>query len=808
MDYRTLNYCLQKFERQINKIIYICGYVDVHKWIDHLNPNLLSFSQTITNTASLRNEVLGVTRFSGLFPPSSWYVRTVNQFIPSSWGTGQYNITVFTDYEDDVFEFIFNHNNEKTVQVNVTRRLPDLTVTHVNASVTADDVQAYLNVSFTVENVGKGVTTEAPWFDSLYISPHAHFSQSNTIWLGDFPHRVNLGSGKQYSIDTGPIRINRDLFGQRFIFVKTNTYGSVTENDLKSNIRSSGNVTFPQVLPNLVVANFTLLSRKVALLSDSEVSLKWTVENNGTGSTLKKSWQDAVYLSKSPTVQNNSTKLADAFFRQAISPGQSYTKVSFTKLPSDISGTYYFVLKVNEDGSIVEKGSQMNNLAWIRAEILPKPLPDLAVVDISFVFEEKRRFLTVVWSVANFGSSMRESLTWVDSVMISSSKGVIDGKDARVMASETVTTKLSEQLEYQLSAALQISDNVIGTFYVHVVTNSNKTLSEVSGTSNNIGVSRNPLNLPPPPAPRLILTIISSLPSQITLGVPFSIKFQVKNVGVAATKKTSWTDALYAYDRKDANRTEVTEKGTKLKDIPHIGALKAKSFYEKTINVSIPHGFRSSAFIHGFADIHSPFTPWPKIVEPINNTQPNVTHPNVTQPNVTLPTVTPTVLTPIVITEGLLPDLQGSLGDSKVQTRGGQPLNVTFNVTNTGESPVWGAWYNALYLSQDVLIDPFDRKLASVRATNLAVNDTVSLSAEVFIPFDTLDLDYYLLLSVDSKSAIWESDEQNNDAYRLIKINKTFSSDLAVLSVSSSGGEFSYGQGKNFLKHYTPKWKS
>ena len=808
MDYRSLNYCLQKFERQINKIIYICGYVDVHKWIDHLNPILLSFSQTITNIASLRNEVLGVTRFSGLFPPSSWYVRTVNQFIPSSWETGQYNITVFTDYEDDVFEFIFNHNNEKTVQVNVTRRLPDLTVTHVNASVTADDVQAYLNVSFTVENVGKGVTTEAPWFDSLYISPHAHFSQSNTIWLGDFPHRVNLGSGKQYSIDTGPIRINRDLFGQRFIFVKTNTYGSVTENDLKSNIRSSGNVTFPQVLPNLVVANFTLLSRKEVLLSDSEVSLKWTVENNGTGSTLKKSWQDAVYLSKSPTVQNNSTKLADAFFRQAISPGQSYTKVSFTKLPSDISGTYYFVLKVNEDGSIVEKGSQMNNLAWIRAEILPKPLPDLAVVDTSFVFEEKRRFLTVYWSVANFGSSMREPLTWVDSVTISSSKGVIDGKDAHVMASETVTAKLDEQQEYQLSAALQISDNIIGKFYLHVVTNSKKTLSEVSGTSNNIGVSRNPLNLPPPPAPRLILTIISSLPSQITLGVPFSIKFQVKNVGVAATKKTSWTDALYAYDRKDANRSEVTERGTKLKDIPHIGALKAKSFYEKTINVSIPNGFRSSAFIHGFADIHSPFTPWPDTVEPINNTQPNVTHPNVTQPNVTLPTVTPTVLTPIVITEGLLPDLQGSLGDSKVQTRGGQPLNVTFNITNTGESPVWGAWYNALYLSQDVLIDPFDRKLATVRATNLAVNDTVSLSAEVFIPFDTLDLDYYLLLSVDSKSAIWESDEQNNDAYRLIKINKTFSSDLAVLSVSSSGGEFSYGQGKNYLKHYTPKWKS
>ena len=741
----------------------------------------------------MRYEVLGVTRFSGLFPPSSWYARTANHVIPASWSTGQYNITVYTDYNDDVFEFIFNNNNEKTVQVNITQKLPDLTVTHVNASVTADSVQAYVMVSFSVENVGTGETTEAPWLDAIYISPQAHFSHSNAIWLGDFPHRVNLGSGKQYSMGTGLIRVSRDVFGQRYIHVRTNVYGTVTEDNINTNIRSSGNVTFPQVLSDFVVANFTLVSPEEPVLSDSEVSLSWTVGNNGTGNTLLKSWQDTVYLSNSPIVQNNSTKLTDSFFyRQALSPGQSYTKVSSMKLPSDISGTYYFVLKVNEGGSVVEKGPQVNNLAWIRTEILPMPLPDLAVVDISFVFEEKRRFLTVSWSVANFGSWMRKRLSWVDRVVISSFRGDTNGEDAHVLASESVTAKLDEQQEYQLSVALQISNNIRGSFYVHVITNANKTLSEVPGTSNNIGVSKEVLNIPPPLVAKLILTIISSLPSQITLGVPFSIVFRVQNVGLVTTKKTSWTDAIYAYGKKDANRTEVIERGTKLKDFPHIGALAANLFYEERSNVSIPHGFRSSAFIYGFADIHSPFTPWPEIVEPVN-----VTQPNVTQPNATLPTVTPTVLTPIVITEGLLPDLQGSLGNSKVQTRGGQPLNVTFNVTNRGGFPAQGAWYNALYLSQDVLIDPFDRRLATVKATYLSVNNTMSLSAEVFIPFDTLDSDYYLLLSVDSKSTIWESNEQNNEAFLLIKINKTFSSDLAVVSVSSSSGQFYYGEGNN-----------
>ena len=758
----------------------------------------------------MKYKFLGTTSFSGLFPPSSMYTRTVNHVIPPSWPTGQYNITVQTDYYNDVFEFIFNNNNEKTVQVDVTQKLPDLTITLVNASSKADTVQAYVRVSFSVENVGAGGTTEAPWFDAIYMSPHTNLSQKNALWLGDFRHRANLDPGKGYSMDTGPIRVSRDVFGQRYVHVITNAYGSVIEQNVKSNIRTSGNVTLPQVVPDLAVTNFTLVSAKEPLQSDSELSLSWTVKNNGTGSTLLKSWRDTVYLSSSPAVESNSTKLTDAFFyRQALNPGQRYSKVSFIKLPSNITGSYYLVLKVNEGGLLVEKDAQTNNLAWTRVKILPAPLPDLAVVFTSFVFEEERRFLTVSWSVANFGSWMRERFTWVDRIIISSSRGVIVGEAAHVLATESVNATLDEQQEYGLSAALQINNNIRGKFYVHAVTNADKSLSEVPGFLNNIGVARQILSVPPPLTARLILTITSSLPSQITLGTPFFIAFRVQNVGFVKTKKTSWTDALYAYGRKGANRIEVIKSGTKLKEFPHIGALAAQSFYEVRSNVAIPHGYGSSAFIYGFADIHSPYTA-PEIDEGNNVTQPNITHPNITHPNVTQPnithsnvtqpTVTPTAPTGIIITEGLLPDFQGSLGNTKVQTRGGQPLNVTFNVTNRGEFPAQGAWYNALYLSQDLLIDPFDMRLATVRATYLSVNDTLSLSAEVFIPFDTLDSEYYLLLSVDSKNTIWESDERNNEASLLIKINKTFSSDLAVVSISSSSGEFYYGEGKKYLQ--------
>ena len=767
----------------------------------------------------MNTEVLGRTSFSGLFPPFSMYTRTVYSVIPASWLTGQYNITVYTDYYDDVFEFIFNNNNEKTVQVNVTQKLPDLTVTHVNVSSTADSVQAYVRVSFSVENVGAGDTVEAPWYDTVYLSSHVNFIQRNALWLGDFRHKINLASGKEYNMDTGPIRVSRDVFGKRYVHVITNAYETVTEQNVETNIRASGNVTLPLVLPDLVVTNFTLVSAKDPLISDSQVPLNWTVENNGTGSTLLKSWHDTVYLSSSSTVENNSTKLAKVSFdRQVLSPGERYNHVSFIKLPLNITGTNYFVLKVNEGGSLIEKDTQGYNLAWLRVNILPAPIPDLAVVDISFVFEEGRRFLKVYWSVANTGSWMRKNASWLDRVVISPSRGAINNKDTRILASERVTAKLDEQQEYGLSVALQIDNNIRGKFYVHAVTNADNSLSEVPGFLNNVRMARQILSIPPPLAAKLILTIVSSFPSQITLGTPFPIAFRVQNVGFVTTKKTSWTDVLYAYGRKGANRTEVMENGAKLKEFSRIGALAAQSFYEVRSNVSIPHGFGSPAFIYGFADIHSPYTP-PDIDEGNNVTKPNVTQPNVTkpngtqpnatQPNITQPTVTPTVPSGIIITEGLLPDLQGSLGNTKVETRGGQPLNVTFNVTNTGEFSAQGAWYNALYLSQDLLIDPFDLRLATVRASYLSVNNTLSLRAEVFIPFDTLDSQYYLLLLVDSKNTIWESDEQNNEASLLIKINKTFSSDLAVLSVSSSSGQFYYGEGKLLSKFkLTESWVS
>ena len=753
----------------------------------------------------MNTEVLGRTSFSGLFPPSSTYTRTMYHVIPPSWPTGQYNITVYTDYYNDVFEFIFDDNNEKTVQVNVTQRLPDLTVTHVNSSTTADTVQAYVRVSFLVENIGAGGTKEAPWYDTVYISPRVNFIQRDALWLGDFPHRVNLASGKEYNMDTGLIRVSRDVFGERYFHIRTNAYGTVTELNVKNNIRASGNVTLPLVLPDLVLTNFTLVSASEPMISDSKVLLNWTVENKGTGGTLLKSWHDTVYLSSSPGIENNSTKLTKVFFnRKSLDPGRRYNHVSLVKLPLNITGTNYLVLKVNEGGSLVEKDAKTNNLAWTRVRILPAPLPDLAVVDTSFVFEEERRFLTVYWSVANTGSWMRKSASWVDSVIISLSKGAIDGKDARVLASESVTAKLDEQEEYLLSVTLQIDNSIRGNFYVHAVTNADKSLSEVSGVLNNVRVARQLLSVAPPLTAKLNLNIISSFPSQITLATPFPIAFRVQNVGFVTTKKTSWTDALYAYGRKGANRKEVMEKGTKLKEFSHIGGLAAQSFYEIRSNASIPRGFGSSAFIYGFADIHIPYTPLDidegSNVTQRNDMQHNVTQPNVTQPNVTHPTVRPTEPTGIIITEGLLPDLQGSLGSTKLETRGGQPLIVTFNVTNTGEFPAQGAWYNALYLSQDLLFDPFDLRLGTVRASYLSVNDTLSLSSEVFIPFDTLDMEYYLLLLVDSKNTIWESDEQNNEASLLIKINKSFSSDLAVLSVSSSSGQFYYGDGKLLSK--------
>ncbi len=96
---------------------------------------------------------------------SSYTVRT-QFFILPTFGSGQYNVSVSTDYRNQVFELNVNNNNMRRATVTLSRRLPDLVI----SSLAYTSLGNQLNISYTVRNVGSGDTIGAPWRDEIYIA--------------------------------------------------------------------------------------------------------------------------------------------------------------------------------------------------------------------------------------------------------------------------------------------------------------------------------------------------------------------------------------------------------------------------------------------------------------------------------------------------------------------------------------------------------------------------------------------------------------------------------------------------------------
>ena len=156
-----------------------------------------------------------------------------------------------------------------------------------------------------------------------------------------------------------------------------------------------------------------------------------------------------------------------------------------------------------------------------------------------------------------------------------------------------------------------------------------------------------------------------------------------------------------------------------------------------------------------------------------------------------------TTTTPISVVDGPLSDLTVLPTTNSLSFRGGEPAMIPYMVLNNGENSALGVWYEAIYLSADALLDAFDTRLKSiVNMQPLSVNESYSQSAEVFVPYDLTNGAYYLFFEVDVSDHIFELNETNNIARKVVMVEETVSTDIVLASVTASPTNLEYGSGK------------
>ena len=122
---------------------------------------------------------------------------------------------------------------------------------------------------------------------------------------------------------------------------------------------------------------------------------------------------------------------------------------------------------------------------------------------------------------------------------------------------------------------------------------------------------------------------------------------------------------------------------------------------------------------------------------------------------------------------------------------------VTYQVINRGDNSAVGTWYEALYLSRDAILDPFDTRLRSVEnLNNIGINGSYRQTIEVFIPFDLPSSRYYLFVHADDGNRIPELNEYNNFGQQIVSIQEAVSTDISVVTLSASPTSLDYGDGE------------
>jgi YD repeat-containing protein len=281
---------------------------------------------------------------------------------------------------------------------------PNLAVASVGAPSSAAS-GGRVTVTWSVANGGQA-DANGSWVDRVVlIGTDANGANYNQT-LGNLTHVGPLAAGAGYAASLS-VQIPSRLEGNFRIAVVTDAGGAVLEPDTRAdNTRLSGPIAIAETYTQLVPALDTVPAQLYARIP---ATFGWSVRNDGTLGTDAATWVDQVWLSPTPTLAANARLLGSVTHVGAVDAGASYTShLDFTP-PSDVVGTWYFIVKADAFGSTYLGNHAAANVsaAATTTTVLPEPQPDLVVDTLSPSTDSWRAGTTVqlTYSISNHGNA-------------------------------------------------------------------------------------------------------------------------------------------------------------------------------------------------------------------------------------------------------------------------------------------------------------------------------------------------------------------------------------------------------------------
>ncbi len=516
-------------------------------------------------------------------------------------GAGQIQVTVTTDYYNQVFEWnqagpggTSTAESNNSASTSVTAALApyaDLAASAVSApSLTVGD-PAQVTVSWTVTNQGTGPGDVGSWVDAVIASPDDNPADGTTIAV--FPHQGSLAVGASYS-QTQTFLLPPHFEGSYHLFVQTNATNTVFENGNTGNdIAQAPNLFDVTPIPyaDLVVSSVTVPATGA---SGQPISVSWTVANQGIGVTNTSAWSDDVSLATDPAGSNVVLDLGLIDHYGAIAPGGGYTHTVTPSLPNGLQGTFYVVVHTGYPAVATDVGTPYefiytdnNTSVGGPVDVSLTPAPDLTPTQLNGpATAAAGASVDVSWNVQNLGPGDADT-PWTDTLLLTPQ---VAGAKPYNLGTFTYTQPLQAGKSYTRDELIRLPADVQGVFQLSVTTATG--LYEGGATGNDTYADPSLVTLTLPPNPDLQVSSVTSPPSA-NAGGPVSVEFTVVNQGSVATATPHWTDSVYLSAKPTLDST-----ATLLGSFANQSALQPQGTYQTTTgDMIIPDRFSGPAYL-------------------------------------------------------------------------------------------------------------------------------------------------------------------------------------------------------------------
>ncbi|MCX5951905.1 MAG: DUF6531 domain-containing protein, partial [Cyanobacteria bacterium] len=656
------------------------------------------------------------------------YSRTINVTLPST-TTGDRYLLFKADnynYQGEADE----NNNVYFVPINISAS--DLQITATNAPPTAI-LGETIEIAWTVTNNGSGAASQ-DWYDRVYLSSNQILDGGDVQVTSELiGSQTPLAAGASYTISKNVTLPSFTTGNQFLIFAadRDNYQGEISDNN---NLAA---VAISLTAPDLIVSNASVPASGTV---GKSIEVSWTVQNQGT-SVAPADWYDRIYLSNDAVFDANANTYITQELISTQTPlaaGESYSTTRNINLPNFATGNRYLIFVADGSGSQGETNESNNT----RAAVINLNAPDLIVSDITAPVESlSGQPIDINWTVKNQATATAEG-TWYDYVYL--------------LNTATNSTQYVGVFEYSGSLAAGASLNrtqsysvplgLTGNYRVVVTTDYYGQIAEgTQNESNNTTTDDRSISLQLAPVPNLQVTGITA-PSTAFSSQETVVQWTVQNVGTGATNAPVWYDHVYlsldtTYDNTD----------TYLGQVVNPSYLNPDDSYSNSLTVTLPRGIDGNYYFLVQADAYN-------YVAEVGNEGDNWGSGGPTDVNLTPP-----------------PDLQATAVNAPNGAFSGQPMNLSWTVTNAGTGrTLETAWYDRVLMSADATLDANDRILGDFYhggALNAAANYTSS--ATVNLPIGVAG-NFFFFVQSDIYNQVYEHVfENNNGGYDTTATNIT-----------------------------------